>query len=164
MASGKSTVGQLLATQLKIPFIDLDDFIEAKEQLTIPEIFSQKGEIFFRRKEIECLKEILLKNNSVVLAVGGGTPCYGKNMDIINKDSISIFLNRSLDNTYSILSKPEHKNNRPLISDISITDLKEFIAKHLFERLPFYDRAKLTINVDDKAPKRVVKDIVAMIE
>lgn len=163
MASGKSTIGKLLAARLKIPFIDLDDYIAAKENLEIPELFSKKGEIYFRHKETEYLKEILCDNDSFVLAVGGGTPCYGNNMDVINEHGISIFLNRSLKDTYGLLSKPEHKNNRPLIAGIKQADLKEFIAKHLFERLPYYNRAILSIVVDDKAMETVVAEIEEML-
>jgi len=80
MGSGKSTIGRLLANKLNYDFIDLDDFIESNEQMEIPMIFESKGEVYFRKKEFEYLKQILANKDKFVLATGGGTPCYGGNM------------------------------------------------------------------------------------
>ena len=104
MASGKSSVGKVLADSLECNFIDLDDYIETKEQQTITEIFAQKGEIYFRLKEIVYLKEILDSKDSLVLSVGGGTPCYGENMDAINNTSTSIYLKASISTLLKRLS------------------------------------------------------------
>jgi len=80
MGSGKSTVGKRLAEEYSWQFIDLDDYIEQAEEMTIASIFDQKGEIYFRKKELYYLKELLQKEENIVLATGGGTPCYGTNM------------------------------------------------------------------------------------
>ena len=84
MGSGKSTIGKELATLLKYNFLDLDDYISEKENATISDIFKDKGEIYFRKKETEYLKEIINSYNDIVLALGGGTPCYGNNLKILN--------------------------------------------------------------------------------
>jgi len=96
MASGKSSIGMKLANMLNVSFVDLDDLISEKEKLSIPAIFKTKGEIYFRKKEIDYLNEFLLQKDNFILAVGGGTPCYGNNMSIINNHSKSIYLKSSI--------------------------------------------------------------------
>lgn len=151
MASGKTTIGKILAEKLQISFIDLDDYISEKENLSVSELFNTKGEIYFRKKETLFLEELLKKDEHFVLALGGGTPCYGKNMEIVNEFGTSFYLKSSLQNTFNTLSKAENKQTRPLISEISNENLKEFIAKHLFERNTFYEQAAHTITIDDKS-------------
>ena len=90
MGSGKSTTGKDLAKALGFEFIDLDDFIEQKYQTKISEIFEKEGELGFRKKEREALKEVLTSTN-IVLSLGGGTPVYFDNMNEIDNNSISFF-------------------------------------------------------------------------
>ena len=85
MASGKSTLGRILANKLNYDFIDLDDYIEEKEQLLVSDIFKSKGELYFRKMETLYLKELLDNKTKLVLSLGGGTPCYSNNMDFIRK-------------------------------------------------------------------------------
>ena len=159
MASGKSSVSKLLGTQLNLPVIDLDTYIETKEGKTIPEIFTTKGEIYFRSKEHVYLKEVLETGNSMILSLGGGTPCYANNMELIHtytqqtfylQTSIPEIVNRVID----------EKSSRPLISGISDEDLPEFIGKHLFERNVFYQQATHSIFTD----KKTIEDLVAEIQ
>ena len=83
MGSGKSSVGALLASKLEISFFDLDAIIEEEEQLSVNEIFAKKGEIYFRKKEHSVLHSLLEKKESFVLSLGGGTPCYFNNHEVI---------------------------------------------------------------------------------
>jgi len=159
MASGKTSIGKKLAKQLNLSFIDLDDYISQQENLSVTAIFKEKGEIYFRKKETYFLEELLKSTKSFVLALGGGTPCYGDNLKIINLHSNSFYLKRSLESTYDKLSKLKNKHKRPLITSISNADLKEFIAKHLFERAPFYEQAAHVISVDGKTKKEIAKEI-----
>ena len=76
MASGKSTIGRILADKLNYSFIDLDDYIEEKEQTSVSEIFKSKGEIYFRKLETTSLQALLNNKDNLVLSLGGGTPCY----------------------------------------------------------------------------------------
>ena len=90
MGSGKSTVGQLLATHLGYDFVDYDEYISKKEGMTISELFDKKGEIYFRKKEAEYLKEILETTSSKkIVALGGGTPCYGSNLNTIKESGVT---------------------------------------------------------------------------
>lgn len=158
MASGKSAVGLKLSNKYNLPFVDLDDYIEKKEKKTISTIFKEKGEIYFRLKEAECLEELLTSNENLVLSLGGGTPCYGNNMDVIIKNSISYYLKTSIKTIHSRLIS--EKNKRPLVANIKEENLSEFIAKHLFERSIFYQRSNKTITTD----QRTIDEVVDMIE
>lgn len=163
MASGKSAVSKLLGTVLEIPVLDLDDYIETKEGKTIPEIFETKGEIYFRMKEHSYLKEILETKESLIVSLGGGTPCYANNMKLIHEYTKQTF--------YLQTSIPEiinrvkgEKAKRPLISAIADEDLPEFIGKHLFERNAFYQDATHTIATDKKTIEVIVKQIETILD
>jgi shikimate kinase len=159
MGSGKTTIGIQLARKLFLNFTDLDDFIEEKEQQSIKEIFKQKGEIYFRKIEHKYLKQFINENESYVLSLGGGTPCYAGNLDLILKDkkSLSFYLRGSIPTLFKRLS--ENKFKRPLISDLSDDQLTEYIAKHLFERSLFYDKATHKISIDNKEIQEIVTEI-----
>ena len=159
MGSGKTTIGIQLARKLFLNFTDLDDFIEEKEQKSIKEIFKQKGEIYFRKIEHKYLKQFINENESYVLSLGGGTPCYAGNLDLILKDkkSLSFYLRGSISTLFKRLS--ENKFKRPLISDLSDDQLTEYLAKHLFERSLFYDKATHKISIDNKEIQEIVSEI-----
>jgi len=158
MASGKSTVGQLLARQLGVEFIDLDDYIESNQKKTIKNIFSEKGEVFFRKLEHQMLAEVLEKEESIILSTGGGTPCYGTNMEtILNQSDHSIYLDVNIPNLVKRISK--EKENRPLVKNIPGEELPEFIGKHLFERRPYYLQAKHILDSNAADAETVVENI-----
>ena len=144
MGTGKTSIGKKLAKELMIPFIDLDHYIEQKENKTINQLFKSKGELFFRKKEKAYLEALLNNTKSFVLATGGGTPCYYNNMKIITDNTISIFINTPLNKLVARLQKD--KAERPLINHLNNEDLTEFIAKHLFERNQFYQQAMINYN------------------
>lgn len=158
MASGKSVVGRVLSNRLKIDFIDLDDYIESNENQKIATIFEEKGEIYFRQKEAYYLEELLDKDESVVISLGGGTPCYGNNMELILAKSESIYLRTSITSIYDRLKN--EKTKRPLVVKIDDDKLKEFIAKHLFERRFYYEQANITVSTDNKTIVEVVSGIL----
>lgn len=154
MASGKSAVGKLLAKKLAYNFIDLDAYIESKEQRSISKIFDAKGEIYFRQKETIYLTELLNSNENFVLSTGGGTPCYANNMDLISNLSDSFYLKSSINTlTHRLISE---KGTRPLVATLKDNQLHEFIGKHLFERTPYYQRAQMTIITDNNSINEVV--------
>jgi len=164
MGSGKSAVGQHLANTLNYSFQDLDELIEEQEECTISKLFSNKGEIYFRRKEIEALLDQLQTKSSLVLSTGGGTPCYGSNMDLLlEKDEvITIYLKASISNLTERLLK--EKGKRPLIDHINTKDeLQEFIGKHLFERAPIYERSQIIINTTDLTVSEISEQIISQL-
>ncbi|RKS97273.1 shikimate kinase [Chryseobacterium defluvii] len=158
MGSGKSHVSKILSEKLNFKLIDLDKEISRRNKLTIPEIFENKGEIYFRKLERETLEEILATQENIILSLGGGTPVYYNNMEIINHNSKSIFLKASVASLTERLSKQKEK--RPLIAHISDESLPEFIAKHLFERNEFYNKAQFSVNTDSRDPEDIVNEII----
>ena len=158
MGSGKTQTGRLLALKMRLLHEDLDEIIEKKEGISIAEIFSQKGEIKFRKIEHELLKDLMESPESFVLSLGGGTPCYAGNHKFLKSPGVvSIYLKTSID----VLSKRLATENRqrPLVANLSPEDLNEFIGKHLFERNYFYNQASYTVNTDGKSPEAIVAEI-----
>jgi shikimate kinase len=160
MGSGKSTVGKLLAKLTTKEFKDLDQEIELLENRKIPDIFSENGEIYFRKKEMETLKIVLEQNTNLVLATGGGTPCYGNTMELLNSNNktVTIYLKSSIQTLTNRLFK--ERNQRPLISHLTNKkELYDFISKHLFERSYYYNQASLKIETDALSVEEVVENI-----
>ena len=158
MGSGKSTVAKLLANAKNLPFTDLDDYIEEKEQKSIKELFKDKGEIYFRLQESKYLKEVLEEKSPGIIALGGGTPCYANNMELIKRFSKSFYLKGSIATISERLTS--EKNQRPLIAALNDEQLTEFIAKHLFERRAFYDQAFKTVSIDGKSPEAIRDELL----
>jgi shikimate kinase len=161
MGSGKSTVAKLLSEQLNMDMIDLDDYIEKKERSAIPDLFKHKGEIYFRNKEHFYLKQLLDSEREMILSVGGGTPCYSGNIDLINAQAKSVYLRSSVQSLYKRLLK--EKDLRPLIARIPDSELKEFIDKHLSERTVYYEKAGIILQTDDKSPEKIVNELIQLL-
>ena len=160
MGSGKSSVGKSLSELLNLPFKDLDKEIETAEGMSIPEIFSEKGEISFRRSENETLKRLLALNEGFVMATGGGTPCYADSLSAMlkAKDTVTVYLKTPLKILCDRLM-PE-KENRPLLAHLKTRDeLLEFVGIHLFERSHFYNQAGLVIETGEDSPKQIAEKI-----
>ncbi|MGG6231377.1 shikimate kinase [Tenacibaculum sp. SDUM215027] len=159
MASGKSTIGRFLAEKKHIPFIDLDEYIEKKEGKTVSEIFELKGEIYFRKQEHVFLKELLEKEEDFIISLGGGTPCYAGNMDVLLsfKDVKSVYLKTSINTIVDRLRN--EKSQRPLVARLNKEELAEFVAKHLFERSYYYNQATYTLTVDNKSIDDTIEEL-----
>lgn len=160
MGSGKSTIGHKLSKVVHMDFVDLDNYIQENEGQTISQIFKNKGEIYFRKIESRYL-EVILGNDHIVVSLGGGTPCYGNNMQKIQSavNVKSIYLKASIPQLTDRLRK--EKSDRPMISHLKTDkDLTEFIGKHLFERSAFYSQADMTLSVDNKSVDEIVEAIV----
>jgi len=138
MGSGKTTLGKELASELKLTFIDSDAFLEEKYFKTIPRIFAEEGEESFRRKERRVLEEVA-EFDDVIIATGGGAPCFFDNIDLMNRSGYCIFLDVDVDTLAERLTVA--KIERPLIKGKSAGELKEFIEGMLVRRRPFYEKA-----------------------
>ncbi len=159
MGSGKSVVGDFLAKKLQIKHYDLDLEIEKHTQKSIKELFETKGEIYFRKVENEVLKSVLARNEAFVLSLGGGTPCYYNNHELLQEKEInSFYLKASVINLVARLSNETAK--RPILSGFNPTELTDFINKHLFDRSYYYHQVTHVIPVDDKSIAEISNEIV----
>lgn len=162
MGSGKTTIAKFLTQKAGFVYIDLDKEIEKIENKSVEDIFKDNGELYFRKKENEVLKQVLKLNNKIVLSTGGGTPVFYDNIEFINQNSISFYLYLSPNELAKRLIK--QKNNRPLIKHLNNENITEFVAKHLFERNKFYQQAKHTINCQNKSVDEIVMNIIKIIK
>jgi shikimate kinase len=157
MGSGKTTVGRPLATRLGYQFIDQDDVIEERFGMTITEIFAKVGEPEFRKTEREVLAD-LSQMDHVVIATGGGCPCFFDNMETMNRHGLSIYL-KGDPKTLVHRLKDSH-GTRPLIKDKSEEELIQYVTDKLAEREPFYSKAKYTVETRNLK----VEDILQFLE
>jgi shikimate kinase len=161
MGSGKTAIGKILSRKLNIKALDLDEIIEKKCNASITDIFKFKGEVYFRNLEHLCFKELMANNEDMILSLGGGTPAYANNHELLNgENTISIYLKSSIEPLFERLRN--NKKKRPIIAAMSDAELKEFIAKSLFERSFYYNKAKYKIDIDAKS-KEIVADEICQI-
>lgn len=160
MGSGKSALGCELAAKLKYDFVDIDQMIELKRNETINHIFEKHGEETFRDIEKEVLHQTIDFKNTII-ATGGGTPCYSDNMEWMNEQGLTIYLNVSLGKLFHRLAVS--KEDRPLIKDKPDLELMEYMKKNIVKREVFYNDAKLIIEDDnltmDKLFNQIQKEI-----
>ena len=143
MGSGKTTTGKKLADRLNCSFIDLDLLIEKKEKRTISTIFSDEGEKNFRKIERRVLLEIV-KTDNIVVACGGGTPCYSDNMLFMKEKGQTVYLEMPADALINRLKNSY--GERPLIKGKSKEELRNYISSTLAEREKYYQKAHYTVN------------------
>ena len=160
MGSGKSHLGKLLAETLNYQFYDLDEKIEMDHKAKISEIFSNRGEIFFRKAERKALEEMIQLDDNAVVALGGGTPCYGDNMEIIKNAAgvKSFYLKQDIQTLKGRLIL--EKDHRPMISHLETdAEIEEFIRKHLFERGFYYNQSDYIIDCQAKSASQITDAI-----
>jgi shikimate kinase len=143
MGSGKTTAGKKLASLLNWSFMDLDKQIEEYTGKSIPEIFSQDGEDYFRKTETLLLRNLNSVKNTI-LSTGGGTPCHDNNMDFMLENGLTVYLKLTPEQLRSRLG--ESKGDRPLIKDLDHTELLSFIEGKLSDREKWYKRSDIIID------------------
>lgn len=133
MGCGKSTVGRRLAQKTGMEFIDMDNYIEAREGRTITDIFAQDGEEAFRRMETEAARE-LANRHGLIIATGGGTLLRAQNVNIFRKSGVTVLLDTPIgfiqerlknDTMRPLLQKP---NRRKVVSDLYRKRLPAYCA------------------------------------
>jgi shikimate kinase len=157
MGSGKTTVGKLLAKSLELQFIDLDLFIENRYRKSINAIFTEKEEAGFREIEQKCLHEVSQFEN-IVIATGGGAPCFFDNMTFMNQTGTTIYLKSSIEELTKRLNAGKEK--RPLIKDKNKEELTAFISSNLEKREPFYNQATYIYDTERLATEKEVESVV----
>lgn len=143
MGSGKSTTGIALADRLGLKFMDMDREIEGAEKMSITEIFTEFGEEYFRSLEQDLLQRVVLMND-LVIATGGGVPSYGGNMELMNRNGVTVYLRMGADELYNRLKRG--RRDRPLIRDLNDAELRKYIGSALGTREPYYEQAAIIIS------------------
>lgn len=139
MGAGKTTLGKAFARELGLSFIDLDWYIEERFHRTISQLFAERGEEAFRRLERNMLHEVGDFEN-VVVSTGGGTPCFFDNMDYMNAQGQTVFLDVDEDTLFRRLRAAT--SQRPILQGKSEAELRTFIREALAGRMPFYGQAR----------------------
>lgn len=161
MASGKTTVGKLLAEKLDYRFTDLDDEFEILTGMTIAEYFMKNGEKAFREKEREILR-CHLTDTETVIATGGGTPGYSDNMELMNRHGVTVFLDVPVEIIVRRLAGEQLR--RPVIKDIPNEDLALFIRGHLDSRRKLYELSAIRIPVSEDNDQEIINHLIFCIK
>lgn len=156
MGSGKSTIAELLTKDLHLPLKDTDTIIEKRAELTIPAIFKEHGEAFFRYLEGVVLHEILVADEPCIVSTGGGMPCFDHRIEWMKKEDYTIYLKCSVETLYQRLEK--EFQHRPLLNSSSPDELKRNIETMLQERQYIYEMAEIKVN-GDLPPLEVAEQI-----
>lgn len=144
MGSGKSTHGKKLAMALKRPFEDLDKYIQKKENKTIDFIFRHEGESAFREMETNCLKDLVMSKENLVVALGGGTVCFNNNIELIKQNGILVYIEMPVKALTERLKKS--RQSRPVLKNATGEELETLIDTKLEERKRFYQQADVTVD------------------
>ncbi|MHB1922905.1 MAG: shikimate kinase [Chitinophagaceae bacterium] len=143
MGAGKSHWGKLLAAELHLPFLDLDEEIVKFCGKSVADIFEENGETYFRETEREFLIKIS-EGPGFILSCGGGTPCFFDNMEFMKRTGTTVWLNPSTEVMVGRIQKKMFK--RPLIAHLSKLELLDFVERKLLERVPFYQQADIVVD------------------
>ena len=156
MGVGKTSLGKKLAKKLNWQFLDTDKWIEKKTGLAITAIFEQKGEVYFRELERNCIEELRVVENAVI-SVGGGLPCFGDAMESLKSFGTTIYLKLEAKEIARRLA--ESKIERPLINGLKENELEKYVEKKLLEREKHYSKAKYTLRPDREFIENYLKII-----
>jgi len=161
-ASGKTTIGKQVVKKTSYTFIDLDDVISAKENKSITQIFQENGEAYFREIESNYLKEVSQTKENTVVSLGGGTPCFYNNMDVIFSSGKVFYINTP---DYVIISRIiRGVTKRPLFANLNEDELRDKVSQLVKEREPFYLKAHHQVDAKTRSKKDIVEEIISYIE
>jgi shikimate kinase len=157
MGTGKTTVGRELARKKKWRFVDLDELIGFREGRSIADIFSKKGELYFRALEKKILKEISLEKGFVV-SCGGGIVCDEDNIRVMKETGMVICLKAQ---PSVILKRTKRLNSRPLLN---VNNPKEKINLLLKLRAPYYAKADKLIDTSKLSISKVAEEVLRLMK
>ncbi len=156
MGAGKTTVGRRIAARLGRQFIDSDEEIELAAQMSIPEIFAQRGEAEFRAGEMRVIAR-LLKEKDIVLATGGGAFVNAETRSLVKADAVSVWLKADADVLFERVSR---RSNRPLLKT---ENPRATLEKLIAERYPIYAEADVTVMSRDVPQEAVAGDVISAV-
>lgn len=153
MGTGKTEVGKELSRLLDMKLIDVDTEIEKSRKLTINDIFKKFGEPRFREIETEMIKNLSEKKN-IIISTGGGAVLKQENMNALRKNGVIVCLTASPE---TILKRTSRNSDRPLLQ---VENPLKKIKELLNFRKPFYEKADIIINTNDKTPLQIAEEII----
>jgi shikimate kinase len=156
--SGKTVLGEELSILLELPYFELDEGIERETGMSISEIFSTRGEKYFRTIESKLLRSIPGMTEHFVLSTGGGAPCFFDNMNFMNEEGKTIFLNVPVKTIFQRLIKNGQKE-RPLLRDLSEEELLTYLGEQFDSRINFYEKAGLVLEGDNLSAQKIFKEM-----
>ncbi|KGF52179.1 shikimate kinase [Prevotella amnii] len=157
MGAGKTTIGKALSDEMNIPFYDLDWYIEARMHRNIKQLFEERGEEGFRKIEQAMLHEVA-ENENVIIACGGGTPCFFDNMDYMNRQGTTVYLKAIPEVLYAHLKMG--KTIRPLLLGKTEEEIGQLIVRQVAERESYYLKAKYVLNINLLSSAEKIKEAV----
>ena len=153
MGTGKSSVGRLVADQLRFDFLDTDELIETRAGQSITEIFAQNGEPAFRELEHQLVTELATRTRTVI-ATGGGLPMNPANLDLLKQHALVICLWASPD---KVFERVHNQTHRPLLHQ---PDPRTKIRALLTAREPIYRQADVLVNSEFRSIREVAQQVV----
>jgi shikimate kinase len=165
MASGKTTVGKILSNRLRMPFTDLDIEIEKKHGISASKYYATYGEKSFREIERNILLE-LINNQNLIISTGGGAPCFFDNMEIMNREGITVYLKMNREAILQRLLKlsPASLARRLLIAEKSKEEIIRFIETNMDTREVFYNKAKIIVSNEVNDACIAVERIISILQ
>ncbi len=155
MGSGKSTLGRALAKRIGYRFVDIDSWIEQQVDMRVFDYFTTHGEEAFREREREALTELTTLPEDVVIATGGGTPCFFDNMERMNSSGLTIYL--KVDPAKLAVRLEAGRAKRPLLHNKSVSEIEAFAREALAVREPYYHQAKLVLACDHLSDEYIAR-------
>lgn len=153
MGTGKTSTGRLLANKIGYSFVDSDQKIEQANKMTIKEMFSRYGEVYFRQKECEMIKTLSMYHHAVI-STGGGVVINQENIAALRNNGVIIALTASVD---VILERTGRRNTRPLLEE---SNRRATIVNLLSGRQELYSQADFTVDTSEHSPIQVVEKII----
>ena len=147
MGCGKSTTGRRVAKQLEVKYADTDALVEEREGASVNDIFYYEGEEYFRVAERRVLEELINSEEDMVVSTGGGLPTWSDNMELMNSAGVTVWIDRSAEQTAKRLS-PHGRQKRPKLRGLNDEELVEFMQRNMAERRCHYSKATHHIEVD----------------
>lgn len=162
---GKSTIARKASRIAGCGFIDTDREVEKLQNAKVSQIFADKGESYFRQLESRIIGDIARKYNSsgedVIVATGGGLPCFGDNMELLNSTGMTVYLSSSNERLFNMLRLC--RKQRPLVAAMDDEQLRLYIRKTMSLREPFYRRSEVVLECDGLSDLEISRRVVQLL-
>lgn len=160
MGTGKTSTGKMLAVRLGVAFIDMDQKIEEDAGMSIPDMFAQKGEPYFREQEHKLVLQLSARRNAVI-STGGGTVKNPDNIAALKEGGVIVCLSANVD---TVLERTNRRGTRPVLDNEDRGDRRQAVEKLMEERRELYKQADFTVDTSDLSPMQVVDQIVRFLK